>query len=478
MPAEPSELNAAIALGRFGYGARPGDVPLVAPDPVAWLEAQIAQNGAPNPPGEFPGAVEQLAAFDDYRRDSGRDGEETGASADRRRERRRALTQLSAEAFLARARHAATTDAPFAERWAAFWANQITVSATKFQSAVFIDSYEREAVRPRVFGRFEDLLLACESHPAMLLYLDQAQSVGPGSAAGRRREAGLNENLARESMELHTLGADGGYSQQDVTELARALTGWTIDGGRGAGRSGRRRRGDRRGVVPAASTPGTSAGFVFRPAVHEPGPRRILGRDYADTGAGQGVAILRELARAPQTARRLCGRIAAHFTADDPDPELVSRLEMAWTRSGGDLATVARNLILAPEAWSRSPTKMKTPYDFVVSAHRAAGASPRRVQDLAPALEAMGQPAWRPPSPEGWPDAEEDWAGPDALVKRLEWSREAAARMEAGGIDPTVLAESALGGRLGERTALAVRRAESRVEGLTLLLMSPEFQRR
>jgi uncharacterized protein (DUF1800 family) len=488
MTQDASALEAAVALTRFGYGAGPGEIAAVSADPRAWLEAQITPGGAPQPGGDFPGAAAQMVAFDTYRQGLRPDGSdpamegnpEAQAAFERRREQRRVLTRQSAEAFLARAAHAATTPAPFAERWAAFWANQITVSATKFQSAVFIDSYEREAVRPHVFGRFEDLLIACESHPAMLLYLDQAQSVGPDSRAGRRREAGLNENLAREILELHTLGADGGYSQTDVTELARALTGWSIDGERGGRqRTPPRRARDRAGRQPRAGRePGLSDGFLFREVIHQPGDRRLLGRSYADTGVGQGADMLRDLARDPRTARRLCARIAAHFAADVPAPALASALEGAWTRSEGDLAAVARALIAAPEAWAARADKVKTPYDFVVSAHRAVGTPPRRVQDLAPSLEAMGQPAWRPPSPEGWPDTAADWAGPDALVKRLDWSREAAARTEAAGVEPVALARSTLGPRLGARTLEAVARAESRVEGLTLLLMSPEFQRR
>lgn len=486
MTRDASNLEAAVALTRFGYGAGAGEIVAVSADPRGWLEAQITAAGAPQPGGVFPGASAQLVAFDAYRQGLRPDGSDPDAAAspeaqaafERRREQRRALTRQSAEAFLARAAHAATTPAPFAERWAAFWANQITVSATKFQSAVFVDSYEREAVRPHVFGRFEDLLIACESHPAMLLYLDQAQSVGPGSPAGRRREAGLNENLAREILELHTLGADGGYSQTDVTELARALTGWSIDGGPGARRRPARRRGRAARQQTDGAIAGFSDGFLFRDPIHEPGDRRVLGRVYAQTGAAQGAAVLRDLARAPRTARRLCQRIAVHFVSDAPDSALVEALEQAWIGSSGDLGAVARALIAAPEAWAAPAGKVKTPYDFVVSAHRAVGTPPRRVQDLAPSLEAMGQPAWRPPSPEGWPDAAADWAGPDALVKRLDWSREAAARMEAAGVEPVALARSALGPRVGPRTLEAVARAESRVEGLTLLLMSPEFQRR
>ena len=504
MPQNENSLNAAIALTRFGMGARPGEIDRVAANPREWLEAQVRASGAPVPRGEFPSSTDQVQALLAYRQDipdrptSRREagaGPEAAmntptaaegirptdpagqAAFDARRESRQALTRVAAEAFLARAQLATTTPDGFAERWALFWANHFTASATKFQSAIFVDAYEREAIRPHVFGRFETLALAAEQHPAMLLYLDQAQSVGPNSIAGKRRNVGLNENLAREIMELHTVGSDAGYSQADVTEFARALTGWSIpaerDGGGGGGRGGGRRG---RAMAQALSGETGRNGFVYRPVVHEPGERRVLGRRYADSGRQQGETVLKDLANRPETARRLARKIAAHFVADVPPAALVVALERAWTTSGGDLSVVARALIAAPEAWEPAPAKIKTPYEFIVSAHRAFGTEPRQVQALRQAMLAMGQPPQSAPSPEGWPDTAADWAGPDALVKRLDWSRATASMAQAA--DPNATAAAALGSRLGERTRQAVARAESRPEAFTLFLMSPEFQRR
>jgi len=547
MPSE-SDVNAAIALTRFGLGARPGEIQRLN-DPRGWLEGQIRPTGAANPPGQFDTSVERMQAFLDYQRDAqqvrqarrdmppaemGQPGAQPAmetpaqprrqqrraqrmanqadqnapmaqaapmpaasdpaqAAFDARRDSRRDLVQDTAREFLARAQLGATTDAGFAERWALFWANGFTVSATKFQSAVFMGQYEREAIRPHVFGKFEDLAIAAEQHPAMLLYLDQAQSIGPDSRAGQRRNAGLNENLAREIMELHTVGADGGYTQADVTEFARALTGWSVPaprdqgmdlvranvaaGAQGFGGGGQRQQARyARGVqVAVRGEPGLN-GFVYRAIVHEPGARTVLGKSYAAGEKDQGETILRDLANRPQTARRLARKIAVHFVADDPPPSLVDKLEQVWTRSGGDLAVVARTLVTAPESWSPQPAKIKTPYEFIVSAHRALGTSPQRVQPLQQALVAMGQPAFAAPSPEGWPDTAADWAGPDALVKRLDWSKAVADLAQVA--DPNTVAANALGARLSERTRLAVARAESRPEALTLFLMSPEFQRR
>lgn len=503
MALSDSNLAASIALTRFGLGARPGEIDAVSRDPRAWLEGQIRTSGAPQPVGEFPDSRDRVLQYAGYRDAASnarqirrQDAPAAQASAtasatmapamtsapaenpqaqaafDARRTERRNLVQDTAQEFLARAQLGAATPDGFAERWALFWANVLTVSAVKFQSAVFIGQYEREAIRPHVFGAFADLLVAAEQHPAMLLYLDQAQSVGPNSLAGRRRSAGLNENLAREILELHTVGAEGGYSQADVTEFARALTGWSLEG-QGAGQP---RRPNARRAAMVADQPGGN-GFAFRPILHEPGERTVMGRRHAEGGEAQGEAILRDLATRPQTAKRLARRIAVHFVADDPSPALVDALEKAWLSSNGRLDVVARALIAAPEAWAPAPAKVKTPYEFIVSTHRALGTTPQRPQGLQPPLIAMGQPAFSAPSPEGWPDTAADWAGPDALVKRLEWAS-TVADVARGQREPVQIAEAALGPRLSDRTRTAVSRAESRPEALTLFLMSPEFQRR
>lgn len=338
----------------------------------------------------------------------------------------------------------------------------MSVSAAKFDSAALIDQYEREAVRPHVFGRFEDLVQACEQHPAMLVYLDQARSAGPDSLAGQGRNGGINENLAREMLELHTVGSNAGYSQADVSELAKALTGWSIPRAQD--------RPNSRQIQPGAN------GFVFRANIHEPGARTVMGKTYPAAGRRQGEAILRDLARHSATARRLCQRIAEHFVADRPAPELPARLEAARTASGCDLAEVARALIGAPQTWEPAASKVKTPYEFVVSTLRALDQQPSRLRPLRLAMSSMGQPPLSPASPEGWPDQAADWAVPDALVKRLEWARSMAQTAQVSDVD--ALARSALGPRLSDRTRTAVARSETRSEALTLLLMSPEFQRR
>ena len=295
----------------------------------------------------------------------------------------------------------------------------------------------------------------------MLHYLDQVRSAGPDSAAGQRRALGLNENLAREVLELHTVGADAGYTQADVTEFARALTGYSIatehDGGQ----------------------PGAP---LFRADFHEPGPRTVMGRIYANEGAdegpGQARAILGDLAASPATARHLARKIAAHFVADAPPPALTARLESAYLASGGDLARVAEALIAAPEAWEPGAVKLKTPYEFIVSSWRASGQLPVEARrDLIAPLSAMGMRPFTAPQPNGWSDQAVLWGSPDAVIKRLTWSQ-AFAEAHAPAADPVDAARSVLGARLTPAAAQAIGRAESRPEAFALLLMTPEFQRR
>jgi len=475
--ASPSDtdLQAAIAVTRFGLGARPGELAEVAKDPKGWLRAQIRPAGADQPQADPATAAQRIADFRVYQQDrramrrgmAGDDGGDTPPDRDPVRIAARMLREGAAVDFLARAQLAATTPAGFRERWALFWANHFTVSGVKLVTASVVGPFEQEAIRPRVFGRFEDLLISSTMHPGMLLYLDQAQSVGPGSpAAGylRRRPnavpgvgGGLNENLAREILELHTVGVDGGYSQADVTEFARALTGWSVGGLREA--EARRGR------------------FVFRVAAHEPGSRSVMGKTYAPDEAMQAGAILKDLAAHPATARHLSRKIARHFTADEPSPALVARLEKAWLGSGGDLAVVARALIEAPEAWDPTPAKFKTPYEFLISSWRAIGGQPGAIEHLAPPLNALGQRAFSPPSPKGWDDVALTWAAPDAIIKRMTWA-EGFSAVVAADLDPNAVAAGALGARLSPAVRKAVARAESREEALSVLLMSPEFQRR
>ncbi len=457
---------AAIALNRFGLGARPDEAPPA--DPQGWLLGQFARY-QPMPPAwaEQPRTDALMAAYIDQQRQVRSAAAEPDKQAMRQTQRREARDDYQA-AVNARAVSALTAPAPFVERLVHFWANHFAVSVDKPAVVGLAGAFEAEAIRPHVLGRFEDLLLAAERHPAMLYYLDQVNSTGPNSPAALRaarnnpeRTRGLNENLAREIMELHTLGVRSGYSQADVTEFARAMTGWSLGGLGGA-------------AGQADAAPGA---FAFRPPLHEPGERSVMGRSYPQPGEGQALAVLRDLAASPATARHVATKLARHFVADTPPPALVDRLSVTFTRSGGSLPALYRTLVEAPEAWSPAPAKFKTPWEWGVSTLRGFGRRDLRGVQFAPLMTQLGQPVWRPGSPAGYDDIAASWAAPDALVRRVELAQRVASQA-GGAIDARTLAPLLLPGAPAEATTSAIARAESGATALALLLVSPDFLRR
>jgi uncharacterized protein (DUF1800 family) len=309
----------------------------------------------------------------------------------------------------------------------------------------------------------------------MLLFLDNHASIGPGSplakVAARRnrsrdRKIGINENLAREILELHTLGVDGGYTQADVTTFAQAISGWSV-GGQDL---------DRR-LTRLGAENGAPGEFLFREAFHEPGTKRLLGKSYADAGLNQGESILRDLAVSPKTAQHVCTKLARHFIADDPPAGAVERLTRAWLDSSGHLPAVYAALIAAPESWAQPLAKFKTPADYIYSSYRALGLPVQPARRALAPFEALGQRNLMPGSPAGWPDTSADWDGSSALLKRIVWADTVAQRM-GDSRNARELARLVCGATLSGETASAIARAESGAQALTLLLASPEFMRR
>jgi uncharacterized protein (DUF1800 family) len=366
-----------------------------------------------------------------------------------------------------------TTERPFLERLTQFWTNHFAVSVDKVVVLGVAGAMEREAIRPHVTGHFTDLLLAVEKHPAMLLYLDNQASIGPNSRAakyvgkrGTARKAGINENLAREILELHTLGVDGGYTQADVTTFAQAISGWSIGGQDG----GRR-------LAKLGVDHGKPGEFLFREVFHEPGAKKLLGKSYGDDGVRQGETILRDLAMRRETARHLSTKLARHFIADDPPKTVVDRLTQVWLDSKAHLPTVYRTLVESPEAWEQPLAKFKTPVDYIYSSYRGLGIPLREKRRALQPFESLGQRSLSPGSPAGWPDASADWDGSSALLKRIAWADVVAQRM-GDSRNARDLAPELLGATLSDDTARAIARAESGSQALTLLLASPEFMRR
>jgi uncharacterized protein (DUF1800 family) len=476
MPLDPK--GAALGLHRFGLGPRPASIRAIASDPrgalLAELErtnvgqivnADLPTSGAANR-AVFEFLAERNAAQKREKKRleaQGAAAENPAGSKDDAQKRDAMATALPKfetlplprQIFLneARARVDAATKAEigFVERLVWFWSNHFCVNA---DATVMAGGYEREAIRPHVLGRFVDLLLAAEAHPAMLVYLDNAQSIGPNSVAGINRDKGLNENFAREILELHTLGVRTVYTQEDVTSFAKVLTGWTL--------------------LQTVSDPDHGGEFVFIKRLHEPGPQTVIGKTYPDTGVEQGRAVLRDLAALPATATHVATQLARHFVADDPPPSLVERLTQRFLDTDGDLREVTRALVMAPEAWVPERTKIKRPGEWAVAALRATAVE-IDIRRIMQAQLLLGEPLWRPPAPKGFSDDTAAWL--DGLAQRLAIAN-AFAQREGASVDPQDLAETALGPLLTEETQRVLRGAESRQQALALLLMAPEFQRR
>lgn len=461
-----------IAVNRFGLGAAPGELTAASANPRSWLAKQI--DGAAPPIPEFAklgNSGEGLKAYPRWIISLGRARRTMGAGANPPTVEgtfREQLGPIMLEEVTARLAAAAVTPMPFRERLVWFWSNHFTVSAEKALVFALAGSFEREAIRPHVSGYFSDMLLAATRHPAMILYLDNHLSVRKGWEGGGLRASrstafpapkDLNENLSREILELHTLGVNGGYTQADVTEFARVLTGWTV----------------RPTMFDLNSD---SPGFVFDAERHEPGAKRLLGNSYPQEGAAQGEAVLRDIAVRPATATFVATKLARHFIADNPPPDAVARIARAFRDSGGHLPTVYEALLDCPEAWQQPLAKLKSPIEYVTSCLRALPglrtADPRRLYGT---LRGMGQRPFFAPSPQGWPDTAAAWSGGDALWKRIEWAGVIASRIGSR-VDPLRLADTTYGPALGPRTRGAISRAESGQQGLALWLASPEFQRR
>ncbi len=460
--------KAVIANNRFGLGATPGDLTRVAKRPAAWLLDQL--QGPHRSPPEIARLADSASVLVEVQglRRSQREMRRSGKEIDPVEKYGRIVRGHYLEQSAARYRAAISTETPFFERLVHFWSNHFAISADKQPLPAIAGLFENEAIRPHVTGKFADLLLAVEQHPAMILYLDNQRSIGPNSKLAqranrrqKRQEFGLNENLAREILELHTLGVDGGYSQEDVTTFAKVITGWSIGGANERGRF-------------ADGEPGK---FEFRETIHEPGGQTLLGKKYAPAGIKQGEAVLRDLAVHPSTARFLATKLARHFVADEPPEALVRRLTDALLDNDGDLSAVYEALISAEQSWVATSSKYKSPHDFVISTLRAFNHVPDRPQFIVGALDLMGQTPYRPGSPEGWPDTALQWGGADALYKRIEWANTVARRVGSR-VNPVELGQAILGPAFGTETRKAVSRAESLSQGMTLLLASPNFQRR
>ena len=479
---------AALGLHRFGFGPVGDQIAIIAGDPRGALLADLDRAFAGALANDLPSSGEAARMVSDFQAERRAEQKlalrvQKAGDADSQSETMSPVTSDLAKAAIAdappvpgkpplpqqiiqseakarfdavtgvaRMNAAAAPDLGLVERLVWFWSNHFCISADKIPAMA--GAYEREAIRPHVLRRFADLLLAVESHPAMLFYLDNVESMGADSIAGINRDKGLNENLARETLELHTLGVRSGYTQADVTSFANVLTGWTW-------------------INP--DQPDRGGEFIYNKRLHEPGEQTVLGKTYPDTGMAQGRAVLADLARSPATAQHIAQKLAVHFVADDPPSTLVAKLAKSFRDSDGDLKEVAKTLVSADESWTPQRQKLKSPAEWIAGALRLTGA-----QDTTPigpimnAQAALGAPLWRPPAPNGYADTEAAWI--DGVPHRIDVANQFAGRVRVA--DPLALLEAGLGPLASAETRNTVARAETRNQAVALLVMSPEFLRR
>jgi uncharacterized protein (DUF1800 family) len=449
-------LEAAIAVHRFGLGARPGEIEAAGADPKGWLIGQIGgpadQPVAPDgssfaPSGALVCQEQEMIA--QRRAIKAGDPEAQKKLAGGR-------LKIFTDEMAGRFKLGFTTARPFAEHLVWFWTNHFTVSTTAGRTLNFCGAFEREAIRPYVADTFENMLLAVASHPAMLVYLNNNASIGPDSPAGQRSGRGRNENLGRELMELYSLGVDGGYTQADVIALANILTGWGLD-------------------------PGVPSGFGFFPNRHEPGAQTLRGKLYAPDLKG-GVQAVRDLAHDPHTARHIATKFATYFIADEPSPQSVARLESVFNKTRGDLKALAIAAVEDDAAWEPKPKKMRSPVEYVTAGFRLLKLpnndnDGQQTRAAMASARAMGEFPMTASSPKGWPLTSDAWSGPDAVLNRIEWAKQVSGKMPPD-FNAVKVADEGMGPLTAPATKTAMARAETQGDALALLMSSPEFQRR
>lgn len=489
-----AKAAAVLALHRFGMGPRPGSIAAIGTDPrgalIAELDRPLALNAAASLPtsakayrtvadanarrtarakqAQQQAKKQQMAAAGDQGQAQGQAQEQPQGQAQGYAQEKDAAEMAAKQAADAipdpgrpiylqeaklRTEAALAVDIGFAERLVWFWSNHFCVSANRIQS--MSGAYEREAVRAHALGRFVDLLLAVEGHPAMLFYLDNLESMGANSTAGINRNRGLNENIAREIMELHTLGVRTGYTQDDVISFANVMTGWTL--------------------LPPGADPQHGGEFTFNPRLHEPGGQTVLGERYEQEDAEQGRAVLRDLAAHPATATHIATKLARHFVADEPSLGLVEQIAKRFRETEGDLKQVAIAMVSSDEAWRGPPSKLKRPGEWVVGMVRATGITQVDPVRFTGGQALLGEALWRPSAPKGYPDDEPSWI--DGVGRRLDVANNFAERI-TGMADPQAIIEDVFASQIAPEVKQAVGRAESRQQALALLFMSADFQRR
>jgi len=456
--------NPDLATIRFGTGLGPHARPA---NSTAQMIARLTERDKQAQRFRIAGIKSQYSSFKKGQRLAKEQRQASpGAAQDRARDalrkHRQKLKEQQVEWFLAMLARSLSSEDGFRERLVRFWADHFTVVGKTGALRPMAATFSEDAIRPNIAGRFGDMLKDAVTHPLMLAYLDQFSSVGEDSPVARRQGKGLNENLAREVLELHTLGVGAGYSQTDVREFAKLLAGFTFS---------------------------PTRGVVYQAKRATPGAETILGKSYGgDRPRIEDVYdALHDLALRPETARHIARKLAVHFVSDDPDPNLVGAITAAYQDSGGDLSACYSAMLEHPASWSPKLVKVKQPVDFIITSLRALGAEGKTIaklpvrsalQGFARPMQMMGQTWERPAGPDGWPEEGGHWITPQGLAARIQWAMTAPQAFSSNLPDPRAFAQSALGTLLDDHTEFAAMAAETRWEGIGLVLSSPSFQRR
>jgi len=453
-----SKPHKLIATNTFGLGARPGEIEACQSDPKGWVLSHIDKTVVPIKDPALPSSETAIKAY--FKAATERRALRKSGKIDKRdlkpvKPVRRDTRAIYFANLLTRQKQAVLSTTSFAERWVRFWSNHFTVSARTTLLLDIVGAFELEAIRPHVFGKFSELLTATTFHPAMLIYLDNNQSIGPNSPTGRKMGKSYNENLAREILELHTLGIGSGYDIDDIIAFAKTLTGWTVG---------------LKSIAPKAF-----GKTVFKPIFHEPGPQIIMGQTFSQERDVQAKTVINWLASHETTAHFIAVKLAKHFVSPNPPEKLIDTLTSVFLETEGDLTELAKTLVNSDLAWRENHWQYKTPQEFVISTARALPDS-EAWQDLKIAPR-LGQPPLKAPSPLGWPAQGEQWINAENLLQRLTWLRDVI-ETTPNWVNESFITEEALGGHLSASTKAVLSKPEERIDLLRLALMSPEFLRR
>ncbi|MEN2975589.1 DUF1800 domain-containing protein [Tistrella bauzanensis] len=434
------------AMTRFGCGVTPDQTDAVDADPRGWLDRQLVSvNSTPASFAGLPPFIERIDLFSSKRGPDNKTDDELEA-------RRVLRWQFNEKIAQARISAAIDSSFPLQERLVHFWFSHFTISTLVGGVVGVADIYENRSIRPHILGRFRTMLGAVVSDPMMLTYLDNTVSVGPNSVTGKTSSKGLNENLARELLELHTLGVEGGYTQRDVISLAKILTGWST----------------------TSVTADDAMEFRFVAGWHEPGDKELLGRKIVESGEDEVRAALDILAASPKTARHIARKLVTHFVSDIPPDDLVNALEQRFIDTDGDLRAVTQALIEHPGSWVPQRTKALPPEDWAVALARLIGVDGETAAPgLQVAITQLGQKIYGARSPQGWPEAASAWLTPETVIARAAWGRKIASDLPA---DTDVRVLIALWGmNENEEAGRAIAGAPSQADAIALLAASPQF---